>query len=104
MSKKKRKSQSLRISIHGNDLDIEAKIGGDSNLGDVLADAIKRLRGGSAQSQEPLAELIAEFGKTLRKDQLEMLMSTLDMPQKVLFMEIMQQTQPQPEQAESRAS
>lgn len=99
--KKKTKSQSLRISIHGKGLDIEAKIGGDSDLGEVLADAVRRLRGGSAQSQEPLADLIVEFGKTLRKDQLETLMNTLDMSQKVLFMEIMQQTQPADE---SRAS
>lgn len=98
MSHKKKKTKTLKISIHGNGLDIEAKIG-NSDLGDVLADAVKRLRGGTALHQEPLAELIAEFGKLLRPDQIGVMMNTLDTQQKILFMEIMRQgvTQPQPE-------
>jgi len=84
----------LTISIHGHDLDIEAKLG-NSRLAEVIAEAINRVTAARAvpvaaeASRSPLAELIGEFGKSLRKDQIELLMSSLDMAQKVLFMEIM---------------
>ncbi|HSX23329.1 MAG TPA: hypothetical protein VLE97_11200 [Gaiellaceae bacterium] len=92
MSKKKKARKALRISIHGHDLDIEAKIA-DSRLAEVLAEAINRVttaRSSSATAATtPLVELVAEFGKTLRKEQIEVLTNSLDMSQKVLFMEIM---------------
>ena len=53
---------------------VAAKIGGDES------------QSGSAS---PLAMLIGEFGKSLRNDQVGVLMNTLDMGQKIMFMEIM---------------
>lgn|SRR5574342_491682 len=90
MSKKKKARKALKISIHGHDLDIEAKIA-DSRLGEVLADAINRVTSARASSATvtPITELITEFAKTLRKEQIEMFQSGLDMPQKILFMEIL---------------
>lgn len=97
MSAKKTKKtttrRALTISIHGHNLDIEAKLG-NSELADLLADAIKRASAPSAETPSadrptPLSELIGEFGKSLRKDQLELLTNSLDMTQKILFMEIL---------------
>lgn len=92
-TKKTKTRRPLTISIHGHNLDIEAKLG-DSQLADLFADAIKRVTGPSAAtpsaaSPTPLAELVGEFGKSLRKDQLELLTNSFDMSQKILFMEIM---------------
>jgi hypothetical protein len=100
MSRKKTKARRpLTISIHGEDIDIEAKLS-YSRLSDVLAETIKRVTdaktsaGPTTKSTgSPLATLIGEFGKMLRRDQLEMLMNTLDMEQKLIFMEIMNQAQ-----------
>jgi hypothetical protein len=83
----------LTISIHGEDLHVEAKFS-DAHLSELLADTIKRVNSSattSPRSQPPsaIAELVAELGRSLRKDQVEMLMNTFDMAQKVLFMEIM---------------
>lgn len=89
--KKTKTRRSLTISIHGHDLDIKAKIG-DSGLADTLAEAIRRVtstRADGTSAPSPLAELIREFGKSLRKEQHELLMNSLDMSQKLIFMEIM---------------
>lgn len=100
MARKKTKTQRpLTISIHGQNLDIEAKFG-DSHLADVLAEVIKRLTGSPATAataptaaiavdQAPLAMLIDEFGKLLRTEQIELMTNSLDMKQKILFMEIL---------------
>jgi hypothetical protein len=59
---------------------VAAKIGGaDENQG-----------GGSSS----IGMLIAEFGNSLRPDQVAVLMNTLDMGQKMMFMEIMKMVQP----------
>jgi hypothetical protein len=47
--------------------------------------------------------LIQTFGSSLRQDQIAVLMNTLDMAQKMMFMEIMQQVTP-PEAAPGPAS
>lgn len=66
---------------------VAAKIGGGDNQSD---------------SQSPLGMLIGEFYASLRPDQMGMLMQTLDMAQKVMFMEIMNQVRP-PEQSVGQA-
>src|SRR5680860_348592 len=85
----------LTISIRGEDLHVEAKFS-DSRLSEVLADTIRRVNGSATTSpgvQAPIMELLAEFGKSLRKDQVELMMNTFDMTQKVIFMEILNNTQ-----------
>lgn len=62
-------------------------------LGTVVAAKI----GGGEEAQgsaSPLAMLIAEFGRSLRKDQIDVLMNMLDMGQKIMFMEIMNAVNP----------
>ena len=93
MSKKKKSKakgrRPLTIRIQGEDIRVEAAFR-DERLSELLADVLKRLNGGTPPAETtPISDLIAEFGKSLRKDQLEMLLNTFDMPQKVLFMEIM---------------
>lgn len=53
---------------------VAAKIGGEEN---------------QTGAQSPLAMLLAEFGKSLRQDQISALMGVLDMAQKIMFMEVM---------------
>lgn len=95
--KKKTKKKPLTISIHGEDLDIEATFSSKSRLDIAIADVIKRVQGAvrpgakttaAAATETPLAMLLQEFSKSLRKDQVEILMGALDMSQKILFMEI----------------
>lgn len=91
----------LSISIHGDDLHIEAKFG-DARLSELLADTIKRVNNSpptasSAQPssvESPIVELVTELAKSLRTDQLEALSNMFDMPQKLLFMEILNITKP----------
>ena len=95
-SKKTKKRRPLSIRIRGEDLRIEASFS-DERLSEVLADLIKRASRSAGTAAPtppgPLAELVIELGKSLRKDQVEVLMNTFDMTQKVLFMEIMNGTQ-----------
>jgi hypothetical protein len=53
--------------------------------------------------QNPLAMLISEFYQSLRQDQLGVLMQTLDMGQKILFMEIVNLVKP-PEPSQQQGS
>lgn len=70
-------------------------------IGTVVAAKI----GGGDESQggapTGLAMLISEFGKSLRKEQIGVLMGTLDMAQKMMFMEIMNMVTP-PDQGEPK--
>lgn len=101
MSKKTRKTKKaakrrpLSIRIRGEDLRVDASFS-DESLSETLADVIKRASGSTTgptrTSPGPLADLVVELGKSLRKDQVEVLMNTFDMTQKVLFMEIMNGT------------
>ena len=52
-----------------------------------VADGLGGEGGGGGNSG--LAMMIAEFGKSLRQEQIDVLMQTLDMTQKMMFMEIM---------------
>lgn len=84
----------LTISIHGEDLDIEAEFR-DGDLSEVLANTINRVNGAATKSpsaQSPIADLVTELAKSLRTDQVEVLNNTFDMAQKTLFMEIMNST------------
>ena len=90
-TKNKTRRRPLMISIHGEDIQVEAKFS-DSHLSALLADMIKRVNRPPAVQATILTELLSEFGKSLRKDQLDALMNTLDMAQKVMFMEIMNNT------------
>jgi hypothetical protein len=55
-------------------------------------------------SQNPLAMLLAEFYQSLRQDQLGVLMQTLDMGQKIMFMEIVNMVKPpEPQQQQGAA-
>jgi len=59
-------------------------------LGSVVAAKIGGADEGPAGGgSSPLAILISEFGNSLRSDQIGVLMNTLDMGQKIMFMEIM---------------
>lgn len=91
-NKKKSKAKTRRpltIWVRGEDLRVEATFS-DERLSELLADMIKRLNGATPpEDPAPISELVAEFGKSLRKDQLEMMLNTFDMQQKLLFMEIM---------------
>jgi hypothetical protein len=58
-------------------------------LGTVVAAKIGGGEEGATGGASSLAMLIGEFGKSLRKDQIDVLMNTLDMAQKIMFMEIM---------------
>ena len=81
----------LTISIHGEDLDIEAEFS-DTDLSSVLADTVKRVTGSAPKApgpQSPIVELVTELAKSLRTDQVETLNNAFDMAQKVLFMEIL---------------
>ena len=93
MSKKKNKKSKTRrpltIWVHGEDLRVEATFR-DERLSGLLADVLKRLNAATPpQDPAPISELVAEFGKSLRQDQLDMMLKTFDMPQKIMFMEIM---------------
>jgi hypothetical protein len=59
---------------------VAAKIGGNEN---------------QPGEQTPVGMLIGEFGKSLRKDQIDVLMNTLDMAQKIMFFEIMNMVSPE---------
>jgi hypothetical protein len=92
--KKTKKRRPLKISIRGEGLEIEAKID-DNTLAEVLADTARRLNGqaprapgGTDAAKSPIDELIREFCTSLRKEQLDSLVNLLDMPQKMMFMEI----------------
>ncbi len=50
--------------------------------------------GAAGGAASPLAMLVGEFGKSLRQDQIGVLMNTLDMAQKLMFMEIMNMVKP----------
>ena len=59
-------------------------------IGTVVA--AKFAGGGEQQAggtPSPVGMLVAEFGKSLRPDQIGVLMNTLDMAQKIMFMELM---------------
>jgi hypothetical protein len=62
-------------------------------IGSVVA---AKIGGGDEASgtPTPLAMLVGEFGKSLRPDQMNVLMGTLDLPQKMMFMEIMNMLSP----------
>lgn len=63
-------------------------------IGTVVAAKIGGGDEGQAGGATPLAMLIGEFGKSLRSDQVSVLMNTLDMAQKIMFMEIMNMVSP----------
>lgn len=64
--------------------------------------AVAKIGGGEAQGAEnPLAILIGELYKSLRPDQMNTIMTTLDMGQKIMFMEIVNQSNP-PEQQQQQ--
>jgi hypothetical protein len=64
-------------------------------LGTVVVAKIGAGQGGQSQvaggPPSPLAMLIADFSKSLRPEQGEVIMKTLDMSQKIMFMEIVNQ-------------
>ena len=107
MSKKSKKSKKivkpkkrrpLSIRIRGEDLCVEASFS-DEHLSEVLADLIKRVSSSTSSAGTanrppgPLDEVVAELGRSLRKDQVEVLMNTFDVTQKLLFMEIVNSAQ-----------
>src|SRR5512135_668228 len=67
-------------------------------LGTVIASKIAAGAGGGETSQlgegNPLVMLIGEFYQSLRQEQLGVLMQTLDMGQKMMFMEIVNMVRP----------
>jgi len=63
-------------------------------IGTVVAAKIGGGDEAQAGGPTPLAMLISEFGKSLRKEQIGVLMGTLDMAQKMMFMEIMNMVTP----------
>lgn len=67
-------------------------------LGTVIASKIAAGAGGGEASQlgegNPLVMLIGEFYQSLRQEQLGVLMQTLDMGQKMMFMEIVNMVRP----------
>ena len=67
-------------------------------LGTVVVSKIAATEGGPAQLGEaaPLPMLIGELQKSLRQDQMAAIMQVLDMPQKILFMEIVNLANPGP--------
>lgn len=103
---KTKKRRTLSISIHGDDLDIEAKFG-DERLSELLADTIRRVNSSPptasgtqpSSADSPIVALVTELAKSLRTDQIEALGSTFDMSQKLLFMEILNITKPASERA-----
>jgi hypothetical protein len=63
-------------------------------IGTVIAAKIGGNDEGQNGTATPLAMLLAEFGKSLRPDQIGALMGVLDMAQKMMFMEIMNMVMP----------
>lgn len=63
-------------------------------IGTIVAAKMAGGNEGEAGVPNPLAMLLGEFGKSLRPDQIQNLMGILDMSQKMLFMEIMNQVKP----------
>jgi hypothetical protein len=81
-------------------------------IGTVVAAKIGGGDGG-ADASSPLMMLVSEFGRSLRPDQMSVLtgkaipilMASLDVAQKIMFMEIMNMiTSPEPQSGESRPS
>jgi hypothetical protein len=58
-------------------------------IGSVIAAKIGGVDGAQTGAPNPQAMLFAEFGKSLRPDQINALFVTLDMGQKMIFMELM---------------
>jgi len=73
-------------------------------LGTVVAAKIGGDEGSATGGASPLAMLIGEFGQSLRQDQIGVLMNTLDMAQKIMFMEIMNMVAPPEQKAPNPAS
>lgn len=65
-------------------------------LGTVVA-AKMGMGGDEPGTPTPLAMLVGEFGRSLRPEQVSVLFGTLDMAQKMMFMEIMNSVAPSPE-------
>jgi len=63
--------------------------------------ALAKMTGGGPEfgQQSPLAIMVFKFGESLRSEQIATLMSTLDIGQKALFMEIMQAVAPKEDKA-----
>ena len=72
-------------------------------LGTVVAAKIGAGEQGQDGGGSPLSMLIGEFYQSLRPDQMGMLMQTLDMAQKILFMEIVNMVKPPESNADPKA-
>ena len=70
-------------------------------IGTVVAAKIGGAEGGEGANGEasPLAMLLSELARSLRPDQMQALMQILDIPQKIMFMQVMEMVVP-PEQKE----
>ncbi len=66
-------------------------------IGSVMAAKIGGAETGASGEPSPLAQLVLDFGKSIRPDQMGSLMGILDIGQKIIFMELMNLVLP-PEQ------
>lgn len=62
----------------------------------ALSDVACLLRGRMPEAKAPIAPLLDDFMRSLRPDQVHVFMDTLDMGQKLAFMEIANLMQPEP--------
>ena len=81
--------ESVRIALGVEDAGFQKLL----QLGSVVA---ARIGGHEAENNGPCPSctIVAELSQSLRRDQLSVLMQTLDMSQKILLMEILNQVRP----------
>lgn len=70
-------------------------------MAQIIASRLMLGEGASAGAVSGLATLIAQFGHSLRPDQIQQLIAVLDMPQRLMFQEIMSMAQGEAEKTQA---